>query len=385
MEPRQKEDSGDDDKHADWVHSSRRRPSSDNTSTVRQESSSDEEETIADPVNDSMDIDNVDPWAGGSDQNIPVAIDAGNPWESVPNSSTGEEEDNWANFSKADFDSTSTATPMEISDSVASVAVEELPQGSSKDSSTNERLLWKNLPAKPSEAYQPTLIEQVANIFTHGMCILPAVYAMWALVQRASTPTQFWAGLIYGVALILLFTISAAFHTTCLCNKSRMKDVLHRGDRAMIYIFIASSYFPWLTLMPNLSVTAEASNKLSSSLLPMILSWFGFNSLVAADLRWTVWFLAAMGILYQQIFHEKYKWLETLIYVLIGLLPSLPFVHSDEFQGVWELKVGGACYIVGLIFFKADGRIPLAHAIWHIHVALGASIHYYAVFTYLMG
>lgn len=33
---------------------------SDNTSTVRQESSSDEEETIADPVNDSMDIDNVD-------------------------------------------------------------------------------------------------------------------------------------------------------------------------------------------------------------------------------------------------------------------------------------------------------------------------------------
>lgn len=54
-------------------------------------------------------------------------------------------------------------------------------------------------------------------------------------------------------------------------------------------------------------------------------------------------------------------------------------------QGIWELKLGGACYIVGLVFFKADGRIPLAHAIWHIHVALGASIHYYAVFSYLMG
>ena len=107
-----------------------------------------------------------------------------------------------------------------------------------------------------------------------------------------------------------------------------MRDVLHRGDRAMIYIFIASSYFPWLSLMPNISVASDTINKSSSSLLPTILSWFGISSLVAEDLRWLVWFLAAMGILYQQIFHEKYKWLETFIYVLIGLLPSLPFVHS---------------------------------------------------------
>lgn len=107
----------------------------------------------------------------------------------------------------------------------------------------------------------------------------------------------------------------------------RVRDVLHRGDRAMIYIFIASSYFPWLSLTPSLAV-AEETIKSSSSLLPIIFSWFGFSSLVAADLRWLVWFLAAMGILYQQIFHEKYKWLETFIYVLIGLVPSLPFVHS---------------------------------------------------------
>lgn len=108
----------------------------------------------------------------------------------------------------------------------------------------------------------------------------------------------------------------------------RVRDVLHRGDRAMIYIFIASSYFPWLTLMPNLNPDDGIANGSKSSLLQMLLSSVGLNSFVAADFRWTVWFLAAMGILYQQIFHEKYKWLETFIYVLIGLLPSLPFVHS---------------------------------------------------------
>nr|SVE73885.1 EOG090X0FVK [Daphnia atkinsoni] len=297
------------------------------------------------------------------------------PSKTIEDDDNAEDSETWLQNRRRSSENASTVRPESVSgeeDTIADVA--------------NDSMDIDSLDPKPKEAYQPTIIEQIANIVTHGACILPAVYATWLLVQRASTPTQFLAGLIYGIALVLLFTVSAAFHTTCcLCNNSKIREVLHRGDRAMIYIFIASSYFPWLSLVPNLNVAAEATSKSSSSLLPMLLSWCRVSSLVAADLRWFVWFLAAMGILYQQIFHEKYKWLETLIYVLIGLLPSLPFVHGDEFQGVWELKLGGACYIIGLVFFKADGRIPLAHAIWHIHVALGASIHYYAVFAYLIG
>ena len=106
-----------------------------------------------------------------------------------------------------------------------------------------------------------------------------------------------------------------------------MRTALHRGDRAMIYIFIASSYFPWLSLIPNAAKISMHSDQTSLSLLPNFLSWMGVSSDIAADLRWTIWFLAAMGILYQQIFHEKYKWLETLIYVIIGLVPSVPFLH----------------------------------------------------------
>ena len=67
----------------------------------------------------------------------------------------------------------------------------------------------------------------------------------------------------------------------------------------MIYLFIAGSYTPWLTLK---SYHQDG--------------W-------SIQLSWIIWIWASLGILYQQMFHERYKWLETTIYVTIALAPSL--------------------------------------------------------------
>ena len=44
---------------------------------------------------------------------------------------------------------------------------------------------------------------------------------MWVLCQKATTPTQFWVAVTYGTALILLFSVSAGFHTCCMCSNSK--------------------------------------------------------------------------------------------------------------------------------------------------------------------
>lgn len=62
---------------------------------------------------------------------------------------------------------------------------------------------------------------------------------------------------------------------------------------------------------------------------------------------------------------------------------SCVILVGHEFTGMWELKIGGFFYLFGVFFFKSDGRIPCAHAIWHIFVVIAASFHYIAILKYL--
>ena len=56
-------------------------------------------------------------WAATAGDPVPLPADVANPWESAPAAASDDQEDNWANFSKADFDSLASTTPMEVTDS----------------------------------------------------------------------------------------------------------------------------------------------------------------------------------------------------------------------------------------------------------------------------
>lgn len=84
------------------------------------------------------------------------------------------------------------------------------------------------------------------------------------------------------------------------------------------------------------------------------------------------------------MFHERFKNLETMFYLLISTGPAAVIIFcGHEFIAMPELKIGGLLYLVGVFFFKADGKLSCAHAIWHLFVVLAASVHYFAILKHL--
>ncbi|CAD6197831.1 unnamed protein product [Caenorhabditis auriculariae] len=224
---------------------------------------------------------------------------------------------------------------------------------------------YKNKRASNGQPYEPTHHEHVANTLSHAIGIGPSVLVFhYFMIGEAHRELQYWLMLLYGTFTTLLFASSTVYHTCELLyrqknERRKLRYYLHIFDRAAIYLFIAASYTPWLTLRHC-----------------------GYPGL---NLKWMIWVFAILGILYQYNFHERYKTLETLLYIAIAGGPSVAIFTMNDRSGLDLMMVGGACYAVGVIFFKLDGVIAFAHAIWHVFVLMGASCHTYAVYAHLLG
>ncbi|KAF7257240.1 hypothetical protein EG68_05193 [Paragonimus skrjabini miyazakii] len=225
---------------------------------------------------------------------------------------------------------------------------------------------WKNTPAPPGQPYCPTTVEQVANCATHVPWIPISVYGLFRLYSKATTLVEVSTAIVYGLAIVCLFFTSSAFHVSSLLARhsfflfnSRIRSFLHLCDRVVIYLFIASSYTPWLVLRN----------------FHALWGWFTLS---------LVWLASVSGIVFQCLYHEQYRWLELLIYVVIGICPAGTLIYMHEWAGVHLLMLGGLTYVLGVVFFKLDGRVPMAHAIWHCFVFIGAYLHFCAVDGFLI-
>ncbi|XP_042307713.1 monocyte to macrophage differentiation factor isoform X2 [Sceloporus undulatus] len=216
-----------------------------------------------------------------------------------------------------------------------------------------------NHPAPANSRYKPTCYEHAANCYTHAFLIVPAIVGSTLLHRLSDDQWEKITAWMYGIGLCALFIVSTVFHIIS-WKKSHLRTMehcFHMCDRMMIYIFIAASYAPWLNLR---------------ELGPL-----------ASHMRWFIWLMAAGGATYVFLYHEKYKIVELFFYLAMGFSPALVVTSMNNTDGLQEVAWGGLIYCMGVIFFKCDGVIPFAHAIWHLFVATAAAVHYYAIWKYL--
>ncbi|KFD70546.1 hypothetical protein M514_01044 [Trichuris suis] len=214
-------------------------------------------------------------------------------------------------------------------------------------------------PAIPGQPYQPTNVEHLANVITHAIPIYPACVAHVDLVSISYTAKLPGFALLYSISLIVLFVISTAYHIAQYINGSRfLRNCTLIMDRAVIHFFIATTYSPWLC--------SRCSEEFRVQML------------------WIVWSLALIGMLYQCFLHAWLRAFDTHLYIITGVVPVVSVFSMQQWTGLSEMIAGGLLYIIGLYFYCQDGNVPMAHAIWHIHVIFGVAVHYHAFQNYLV-
>lgn len=198
------------------------------------------------------------------------------------------------------------------------------------------------------------------NAWTHLLGALLALSgAIWliAVTARSDDLLNTFSVSVYGVTLVMLYSISTIYHSL----RGRAKRVLRKLDHLSIYLLIAGSYTPFCLI---------------SLRGPWGWSLFG-----------SVWTLAAIGMLQEIKLRSEARVLSLVIYAVMGwivLVAIKPLLASLGVAGFLWLAAGGVFYTVGIIFFAFDQRFRHWHGIWHLFVIAGSLAHFIAIMFYVV-
>ena len=198
------------------------------------------------------------------------------------------------------------------------------------------------------------------NAWTHLVgAVLAAAGSIWLLVMASldGSPQKIISVAIYGVTLVLLYSVSTVYHSV----RGRSKVIMQKFDHLSIYLLIAGSYTPVCL------VTLHG---------PWGWSLFGI-----------VWGMAVIGMLQEIKPRSEARILSIVIYAVMGwivLVAVKPLLAALGTAGFIWLATGGVMYTVGIIFFALDHRLRHAHGIWHLFVIAGSLLHFVAIAHYVL-
>ncbi len=214
-----------------------------------------------------------------------------------------------------------------------------------------------------AEAASPSQRPVLRGAF-HLCAAIAAIGGAVLLLLLADSARAYVGGAIFGATLILLYTISAAYHR--ITWTPRLRAIIRRLDHSMIFILIAGTYTPFCLLVLN---TAWGISTLS-----------------------VVWGLAGAGIVMKLAWPGAPRWLSVLLYAIVGWLA---LVASTELAAWFTLGpllllvLGGLLYTLGGAVYairKPDPcpRVFGYHEVFHVLVIAGSVVHFSLVAIYVL-
>lgn len=207
--------------------------------------------------------------------------------------------------------------------------------------------------------------EEIFNMVSHivGGAIGIAVTALCIIFSALHHNTYgIVASSIYGVSLIILYTMSSIYHG--LKPNTKSKKIFQIIDHCSIFLLIAGTYTPFALC------TLREYNTASG--------WVMFG---------IIWVLAVIGIILNAIDLKRYKVFSMICYIAMGwciIVKINILITALSLQGFLLLLLGGIMYTVGAIIYGLGKKYKWMHSIFHIACIFGSVLHFLCILFYVI-
>lgn len=200
----------------------------------------------------------------------------------------------------------------------------------------------------------------LGNCVTHAFGAVLSVAAAVMLLLKAHDLRHIISAVIYGLALIAVFTVSATYHGL---KKGESKRIARLIDHSAVPFLIAGTATPCaLVTLYEISI--------GHSLVVLVLAWF----------------CALFGLFSKLFFFEKLKSVTVAVYIIsciamvLSAIPVIGEINGNGFKGI---VLGNVAYLIGAVFCGLGRKREALHIVFHVFVLIAGAIHFFVIYYYM--
>lgn len=207
--------------------------------------------------------------------------------------------------------------------------------------------------------------EEIFNMTSHIVgAVLGLVALVLCIIFAAIHKNAYGvvASSIFGVTMILLYTMSSIYHG--LRPNSKAKKVFQVLDHCSIFLLIAGSYTPFA-----LCTLREIDPKVG---------WLIFG---------IIWGMTALGIILNSIDLKKFKVFSMICYLAMGwciIFKINWIIDKLGWNGFTLLVAGGIIYTIGAVLYGLGKKKKYMHSIFHLCIFAGSLLHFLCILLYVI-
>ena len=207
--------------------------------------------------------------------------------------------------------------------------------------------------------------EEIFNMVSHivgGVAGIATIVLCSVFAAIRHNPYGVVSGVIFGVSMLFLYTMSSLYHG--LKPNSKSKKVFQILDHCAIFVLIAGSYTPFALCTLRQYSTA--------------LGWTIFG---------VIWAFATLGITLNSIDLKKYKVFSMFCYLAMGwciIIKIKWVIQGLGWTGFTLLVSGGVIYTIGAILYGLGKKKKYMHSIFHLCIFAGSLLQFLCILLYVV-